>query len=265
MTRPATNHERSHLMKEMTKTGSIELGTVGWDDGGDHWDSVAGEPTLVKVRLFRGRNPTTDGDAKTTEAQGSRLLCRISQPLNFIPDAGTQVIVGVPAGFGRTPGASMILGAAGNAPAIQFSETRAKMDFGANMDLLIKARSVTLTDYADRYVTVGPNFGIKMGDAVGNGLNLTGNSWLMYASDGDTDNPDARAVLQLDEATGVRLLHKKADGVLTSLVMLDGDATLAGTNGYFYVAGVYLGLGAIAANGAMFAGAGVSTTVYVSP
>jgi len=170
--------------------GAIELGEVIEVDGSHYQVQPT---TLVHVRLLRG-----DPDDRP------RLLCRISQPLNFIPTPGTAVVVAVPAGFGYSPGAPMIIGCAGAAPGNQFAEDKAKMDFGPDYDLVIKARTITFTDYEDRYLTIGPQYGIKAGDADASGFQMKDGKWLIYAS----ENGDAKATLQLAGAAGAKLLHK---------------------------------------------------------
>jgi hypothetical protein len=184
-------------------TGGIEAGTVGWDDGSAHYDTAAGEVVLVKVTLFRGRNPDRDPEPKEGRAGGTQILARVSAPMQTIPPDGAEVIVAVPAGFGLTPGAPVILAQVAVAPPNQFSASRSKLDFGPDVDVVIKARSVTITDYEDRFITVGSRFGIKMGDAGANGAQLKGGKWSFWAAD---SSETARGFLLLDGATGeVRL------------------------------------------------------------
>ncbi len=169
--------------------GAIELGEV-IEVEGSHYQVKP--TTLVHVRLLRG-----DPDDRP------RLLCRISQPLNFIPTPGTAFVVAVPAGFGYSPGAPMIIGCAGAAPGNQFAADKAKMDFGPDYDLVIKARTITFTDYEDRYLTLGPQYGIKAGDADASGFQMQDGKWLIYASEDGT----AKATLQLAGDDGIKLLH----------------------------------------------------------
>ncbi|HEX7464459.1 MAG TPA: hypothetical protein VF382_06160, partial [Actinomycetota bacterium] len=183
--------------------GSIEAGTVGWNDGQAHYDVEAGEVVLVKVTLFRGRNPDRDPELVPGRAGGTQILARVSAPSQTIPADGAEVIVAVPAGFGLAPGCPVILAQVAVAPPNQFSATKAKIDYGADTDVVIKARSITFSDYEDRYITVGPTYGIKMGDADCNGAQLKGGIWMMWAAD---SAEEARGVLMLDGNTGeVRL------------------------------------------------------------
>jgi len=205
-------------------TGGIEAGTVGWDDGADHYDTAEGEVVLVKVTLFRGRNPDRDPDPKAGRAGGLQILARVSAPMQTIPPDGAEVIVAIPAGFGLTPGAPVIVAQVAVAPPNQFSATRAKLDFGPDVDVVIKARSVTITDYEDRYVTVGPRFGIKMGDAGANGMQLKDGKWQAWAAD---STETARGFLLLDGNTGeVRLFGNDETGGTQGIKCRNGKATI---------------------------------------
>jgi len=203
-------------------SGSIEAGTVGWDDDADHYDTAPGEVVLVKVTLFRGRNPDRDPEPKPGRAGGLQILARVSAPMQTIPPDGAEVIVAVPAVFGLTPGAPVILAQVAVAPPNQFSATRAKLDFGPDVDVVIKARSVTLTDYEDRFFTLGPRFGIKMGDAGANGMQLKGGKWCAYVA----QNGDAKAVWEMS-ATDLKISQKNASDQKVNFKLKDGTFTLA--------------------------------------
>jgi hypothetical protein len=264
MTRPATANERDRLMAEWEDRGSLELGTVGWEDGGDHYDNQDGQPTLVKVTLFRGRNATTDDATKTTRAQGHRLLARVSQPMNNIPKDGTQVMVAIPAGFGLSPGAGMIIAAAGNAPPNQFEADRAKLDFGEDVDLFIKARSVTIGDYENRYVTVGPDYGIKAGDASGCGFVIKAGRWAAYVAD---SNGEAVGSFDMD-ADRVRLMQKSSGGDTVATVLEGGSWNSVANNAYLSSGACYLGALATSSTGVLYLLLGAptpSTSIFVQP
>lgn len=80
-------------------TGSIEMGTVGWGDQDIHYDAGTASNdgvTLIKVTLFRGRDPKQEHTPGL--GQGAQILARNSAGEN-IPSKGTQVIVARPAGF----------------------------------------------------------------------------------------------------------------------------------------------------------------------
>lgn len=101
-TRPNTYYRRTPDRTVLRDTGrrdpgGIYDGTVGWEDGEDHFDLEDSGAALIKVTLFKGRNPDID-DAKTDRAQGRRILARIDPEMDDIPPDGTQVLVAVAAG-----------------------------------------------------------------------------------------------------------------------------------------------------------------------
>lgn len=211
----------------VTDGGRLESGTVGWDDGKDHYDLVGGKRTLVKVTLYRGYRPGVDKKPRDGRAGGMQILCRITRPMNFIPEDGEEVLVGIPAGFQETPGAGFILAVASNAPDIQHSATKAKQDFGPEVDLVIKARSITLTDYQDRYITIGPDYGIKMGagrmtDNSAQDLSgciLKDGKWMFYCSNAAGESV---AGMQLAGDDGTLLFNVADSGSQVKLKMKDG-------------------------------------------
>lgn len=164
--------------------GGIYDGTVGWNDGSAHFDLDADSGvTLVRVTLFKGRNPDQDQDPITDKlAHGHEILCRIGAPLYFVPPKGSQVMVAMAADRGLTPGAGVIFSMPIASPGTQFNDKKAKMDFGPDVELVIKAGSVTLSDYEDRFYTLGPKFGIKCGDRTGSGFHIKDSKLLLYAS-----------------------------------------------------------------------------------
>lgn len=243
--------------------GGIYDGTVGWDDGADHFDldAVSGV-TLVKVTLFKGRNPTTDGAKPDARARGTRILCRIGAPLFNVPPDAAQVVVAMPADRLLVPGGGVIISQVIASPGTQFSATKAKMDFGPNCDLVIKARSIVLTDYDDSYFTVGPDYGIKMGDADGNGGQLKDDQWLFYT----TEDGTATTTFRLSKADGIALMIN--DGQTCGMTMKAGEWTGVGTLFKAMFAGGYLGSAPTAATpmtyGASTASLG-STAWFISP
>lgn len=94
----ATDHE---INKDNSpfESGSIELAVVTQVDAGDS-DTNDGNQ-LVEVRLLRGGH----GD----EDEQHRVWCRMDARAWYLPDIGDQVTVAVPAQFGTTPGASVII------------------------------------------------------------------------------------------------------------------------------------------------------------
>jgi hypothetical protein len=153
----------------------IEVGTVGWEN-----DQVISELntdpddgiTLIRVQLFRGRQatkPVTPGIA-----QGIKILAQLSGPLWNVPARSQRVFVAVPHGMESTPGAAVIMAMPGRAPNTQYGVTKTKMDLGPEQDLVIKAKSITLTTYNNQFVSIvngqGDNDGIYIQDKDGSGV-----------------------------------------------------------------------------------------------
>lgn len=186
-TRPGTFYRRTPdrtLLRDTGRRdpGGIYDGTVGWEDGEDHFDIGDDGVTLVKVTLHKGRMPDTDDAKNSPRAKGTRVLTRISAPLYNIPPDGAEVHVSMPAGRLLDPGAGAIIAQLSASPDIQFSGTKAKLDFGPDVDVVLKARSVTITDYENRFISVSPTTGIKAGDKDGSGFCLKSSKWLIYAA-----------------------------------------------------------------------------------
>jgi hypothetical protein len=79
--------------------GAVEMGTVGWNDGSEIVDPGTpenGGVTLIKVTLYRGRDPKSEHTPGA--AQGTQILARNSGG-DVVPAAGSQVYVARPAGF----------------------------------------------------------------------------------------------------------------------------------------------------------------------
>jgi len=244
--------------------GSIELGTVGWEDGGKHFDPKPGGVVFVKVRLFRGRNPDSEPAKESTRAKGHKIMCQISQPLLFIPSDGAQVMVAIPAVFGGVDGAAMIIGVAGKSPVQQFGGddgNSAMLDFGPDRRVIIKAgKGVILSDYENRWFGVGPEFGVKCGDESGSGFQLKERKWVFYATKA---NGNAVAALQLAEA-GIKINHN--DSAVSSITMKGGSTVVGGTKFWTACGATYLGPTANVSSFALYMLLGVptpSSSVYV--
>lgn len=246
----------------------VEHGTVGWDGVDAHFDIGVGGaaedgPTLVRVQLFKGRDVTRP--VTPTIAQGTKVLVQISWPFFVIPPKGTRVLVAFPGGDIQTPGMGMIIGAYAPSPTTQFSGTRAKVDLGANIDLVLKARSVTLTDYGNRMIHLGPDGGVQAFDETGSGFQAK-----------------AGAVFGVASSTLTLMVH--ASGSVSNALNLDAStATLGSASGMVKVKGshvvlaggdcavnaktVTIGLAATALTPCAItpSPATVSTSVFISP
>jgi hypothetical protein len=234
----------------------FEPGTVGWDGVSPHYDTEDGV-TLVRVTLVRGRHPATP--LQPDVAQGYQVLARIGGGLFRIPAQGTSVMVGFPTAFADHPGAGVIVCTTESSPDIQFSPTKAKFDVGADTDFVIKAKSVTISDYANRFLHVGPD-GVMLQDEKGNGVVMSGGAIMIYVA----DSGDAKTVVQM---TSKELSLVQKD---TGMVKLTGgNATVVASGSAAIVAGsVSIGAKATAATPAIIGptppGA-PSTSVFISP
>ncbi len=217
-------------------TGQVELGTVGWVGDAkeeDIFELGTGSNdgvTLVKVQLFRGRGDQdeTEDNAKPGQARGTQILARAMGPNWYIPARGSQVIVARPAGFDG-PGCWHILGVPGPNPATQVGGTSRGepdviLDFGPKRRVIIKAHTVVLSDYNDRYFMVGPDGGIKAGDPDGSGYQLKSGTFIAYVAEGSP--PTVKAQLGVTVAKGFMASHK--DTKVSSIKLKDGQATIAG-------------------------------------
>jgi hypothetical protein len=177
----------------------FEPGTVGWDGVDPHFDTEDGV-TLVRVTLVRGRHPSTA--LQPDVAQGHQVLCRIGGGLFRIPPKGTAVMVGFPTAFAGHPAAGVIVCTTEASPDTQFSDSKAKFDVGKDTDLVIKAKSITITDYDNRFLHVGPD-GVMLQDEQGNGVVIKSGAIMIYVA----DSGDAKTVIQMTPAE-LSLLQK---------------------------------------------------------
>lgn len=223
------------LRHQLDDHGGIEQGIVGWPDGKPHYDlgtEENGGITLVKVKLIRG-----------VQGDGIELLCGISEPLWYIPAAGSIVHVSMPAGLWRVPGNAMIVAIRGKSPTAQFgtgSKQDAVIDFGPDRRAVIRAgQGVVIQDYENRYLAVGPKTGIKAGDPDGSGFVIKDEKIFLYAADGT----DAIATLELSEnkifgmckpsgggdSSGFKFNGGKCTVMCTEYSNLAGSGVLGGT------------------------------------
>ena len=166
----AENTNEHDLFRGQDEAIVFEPGTVGWSDVDDHVD--LGTPdndgnTLVRVTLFRGRERGTA--PKPGVAEGHQVLAQLASGFFRVPPTGTRVMVGFPSAFATTPGAAVIVSTLERSPDAQFNATKAKIDVGPDQDLVLKARSITITDYQDRFLHIGPD-GVMLQDEAGNGV-----------------------------------------------------------------------------------------------
>jgi hypothetical protein len=89
--------------------GGVVDGTVGWEDGSDHFDLEDEGVALVKVTLFDGSNPDHQGPKKSARATGTKVMVKIDPTTDAIPEDGAYVVVAIPARRMMVPGGGVIL------------------------------------------------------------------------------------------------------------------------------------------------------------
>lgn len=248
----AENHQHVDLLSpDSADRGGVEMGTVGWDDGTDDLDqgSTGNDGnTLIKVQLFRGKDPATP--PKPGVAQGIKLLCQISSMFGiyWIPPAGTRVLVAIPAGMSQTQGAALIIAAYQTSPTAQFVPGRVMWDVGSSTHVLIKAESVTAQSYASpaQYIGVGQPMaggapGIYLVDETGSGITVQSGVIGTFASSGG----DAKVLIQVT-ASGLDVMNKPGN----SQFKMDSSGNFVFLGNQFQVpcGGGFFGVNAIAAN-----------------
>lgn len=210
----------------------IEMGTVGWDNESGVSDIEQDGYTLVKVQLFRGKDPS-EKIKNAERAQGHRLLCMMASSIGRIPPKGTRVLIAIPHGYeGMANGTSVIIATIEKNKASQLSNQRAVQDYGTQ-DLVIKARSISLMDRENRFITISPESGVIIQDKTGTGAMWKGDAAAIFVSDGTFMG----SVIQL---VPTEITATVQGG---SLLQLDKTkATMYSQNCYIQGAGVYLGL-----------------------
>lgn len=100
----------------MTPENNLSVGTVGWaSDGGNAYEmgsELNGGTTLVRVTMFRGKDPTVKLIAG--RGQGQQILCQVAADVVFMPPYGARVMVAMPDPNPMTPGHSVIIATLSN-------------------------------------------------------------------------------------------------------------------------------------------------------
>lgn len=257
-------------MHEEDDHGSIENGTIGWGDADDdHFEIGEGDNEhlpLVRVTLGRGKGPIGDTEDR---AQGNEVLCRWGMLIDFIPKKGTQCVVAFPAGMRGTEGGGVIIGLI-RPNAAQFKEDRAMLAVGDDVHLLVKGKSVTLSDYGDGANT--PTRWLMVGTSRGGGAprilcsDETGSGW----------NIKAGVVGLISSAGGAPKAWVEVNGESASMARAGGEQ-LKLSSGLFYGfagkcqlqgGGIFLGKMPTPVNPALWGFAGIagapSTSVFIS-
>ena len=244
----------------------LELGVVGWP-GEDKVCDIGTEDndghTLVRVTLYAG----TEAGAcpPSGEAAGYRVTVRTTGPLFFVPPKGTEVVVAFPSGFGMAPGNGVLLCTTGPSPGIQFRGNKTKLDMGPEQDVVIKGRSVTISDYENRFITVGPDTGTLMSDKDGTTVHIKDRVISIIVPDSvpnATGDFEAKAVLHMG-LDALMLLHDAAAG--QSVILMEGGSFKArGQEGILEFGSTNIGKNASPVTAAVVAPVGASGMVGVA-
>jgi hypothetical protein len=239
-----TNHADILGGQEFGDCGAIEMGTVGWDDGSDYFDQGGtgnDGNTLVKVQLFRGRDPSQP--LKAGVAQGHKIVCQISSMFGiyWIPPQGTRVLVAIPAGMRETVGAALIVGAYQMQTGAQFKPKRVLWDPGPGVHTLIKGDSATLQSHASpaQFMSVGTplnggNAGVYALDETGSGFSSQAGEVAIFACSGG----DVKSTCHLTSSTA-EIVNKGSQ--TCGFQATGGNANCFGANLNATCGKVYLG------------------------
>jgi hypothetical protein len=96
---------------------------------------------------------------------------------------------------------SVIIAVPGRNPTIQFSDTRAVLDVGDDVDLIIKARRISLQTHSGHFMALTDDAGIQIVDKDGDGINMQDGKLMAFAG-----GAEAKAHLQLS-ADAACLMH----------------------------------------------------------
>jgi hypothetical protein len=217
----------------------VQIGTVGWDDRDDHFDAGTEDNdghTLVYVTLYAGR--TQGSPVLKGVAQGHKIICHIADGAFRIPPKGSRCYVIIPAGMEEVTGAGVIVACVSpSSSRDQFAADRVVLDYGDDVHVVIRGKSVSLQDPDSRFLTVGTpraggDPGIWLQAADGSGGAIADGKVGFWASDGT----DAQTILQMT-TTEVKCMKK--DGGFWSV---DTDGFMGfGTTASLKAAAVYLG------------------------
>jgi hypothetical protein len=247
----------------------IEFGTVGWV-GEDKFYSVGTAEddghTLVRVQLFRGRN-VSKPNLTPKIGQGHKLLCHIPSGMFRIPPKGTRVIVAVPFKMDKSP-VGFIVSTVEQNPMLQYNDDRVHIGFGDDTHVVIRGKSVTITDPANRFIMVGESRaggtpGVFVQDETGSGLGIAAGTVGAYAVDGSHNIVSFVQVKQ----TGVDIAYTGSSPV--TMTLSAGQWWTIATSALITSSAVLLGARATVASPALWGPTGVgglpSASVFISP
>lgn len=247
-------------------SSQIRMGSVGWEGEDDYMFLGSDENdghTLIRVQLFDGRDTTKP--INPNRAQGHKIVCHLSGGIYRVPKKDTRVLVACPKGMEDVVGASVLLATIEPSPTLQFADDRAVMDYGPDVHVVIRAKSVSIQSYEDEFISVGePRSGGTSGiflqakDGSG-GVVQEGVVGLFVAEDGE-----AKTLLQM-EPSKVSCFVKSG-----GYWVADTSGFVAGGNNVALKGGaVYLGRVPTAASPARYGTTVpvslISTSVFISP
>jgi hypothetical protein len=136
----------------------IMAGSIGWDDRDEYVDfgTAANDGhTFILVQLYAGRDYTKE--LTPNRAQGHKILCSMNSLMGKrVPPKDTRVLVAVPHNMEHIPGAAMIIGSyEKSATADQFTKDRVVIDYGPDVHVVIKGKSVSISSHDNEFVSVG--------------------------------------------------------------------------------------------------------------
>lgn len=243
----------------------ILMGSIGWENEEDYYflgtDANDGH-TLIRVQLFDGRDYSQP--LNPDRAQGHRIVCHISGGIFRIPPKDTRVFVAVPRGMEHVPGAGVIFATVEKNPTTQFTADRAVIDFGPDVHVVIKGKSVSLQDPDFRFLSVGTP---RSGGGPGVQVHLpdgTGAAW----QDG-AFGCFVRAGVMLQMTPDKFEVWQGTGGSGTFLRMGSGEFWTYGPANKMQGAGCYIGKAPTAANTALWGPTGIaglpSPSIFFSP
>jgi len=244
----------------------IVTGTVGWEGDAEFVDFGTDENkgyTFVKVQLFDGMRDTTK--PLTPElGQGTKIICHLSGSLFRIPKKGTRVFVAIPDGMENVTGAGVIFATIEKSPTSQFAKDRVVVDYGSDVHVVIRGKSVALQSTENDFVSVGtPRSGGAAGVTIscssGTGAVFQAKVASLFVASGGA----AKTCLQMTDS------HVECMSDSGGMWKLDGDFYTLGANVTLAGGAVYLGKTPNAASPALWGPTGIagvaSTSVFISP
>lgn len=243
----------------------IHRGSIGWEDE-DEWffigDGTNDGFTFIRVQLFTGRDVTTP--LNPNRAQGTKILCHLGGGMFRIPKKDTPCYVALEAGHDQCVVQGVIIATIEKSPPTQFGEKRVVVDYGDDTHVVFNAKSISLQDPDNRFISVGTPFtggtpGITLQASNGTGGAIQENAVGWWVADGGS----TKSMIQMTK-DDISCLSTKG-----GMWKLDANFYALGTTATLAAGGVYLGKAPTIANPALWGLTGIvgvaSPSVYISP